>query len=90
MEHLLIGQLYFAKVLPPRVVVQPYMRDDEAFIVRVLRLGFVIHTHNPPDELDVSGQTAKRAENGGHAQPWMVKPFAQHLHLHNTVETVVP
>jgi hypothetical protein len=89
-EHLLVRQFDFPEIVPTRVIVQADMGNDESFIIRMLWIVFEIHSHDAPDKLDVSRETAKRSKYCGDAEPRMIESFPQHLHLHNAIKAIIP
>src|SRR5437762_1142513 len=89
MEHLLVGQFDLPEIVPTRIVVKANVRNDESFVVDVLRIALKVDAHDATDELDVGRKAAERPEHGRDAEPRMVESFAQHLDLNNAVQAVV-
>jgi len=46
MEHLLIGKLDFAEVIPTCIIVQADVGDDESLVIDVLRIALNVNPHD--------------------------------------------
>lgn len=87
--RLLVLSVQFAELIPLLLVVESSVGDDEALIVRAVRIVLVDGSHHAAHELDVGRQRPVRAKDGNDAQRRMVEAFAEHGDLHDDIGLVV-